>query len=166
MRVPIRKGGEFTNLPTDPCITQAKYSQLKQQLAALKRQRPEAIAEVRRLAELGDFSENAAYQMAKGRLRNLNDRFDELQKQINSAIIIKPPKNGNKVVLGSKAKVKINGKINTFLILGSAEADLSKNIISHNSPVGSALIGKKAGESFIVKLENGEFHGKIIKIGS
>jgi len=60
MRVPIRKPGKYTHLKPDPNLTEGKFNELKKKLERLKADQPDAIAEVRRLAEMGDFSENAA----------------------------------------------------------------------------------------------------------
>ena len=78
MRVPIRKGGEFTNIIPDPNLTRKKFNEFSVKLKSLKLEQPKAILEVKRLAELGDFSENAAYQMAKGHLRSLNEKIFKL----------------------------------------------------------------------------------------
>lgn len=164
MRVPIRKGGEFTHIVPDPYLTLGKFNELKENLKQLKTLLPTAIEEVKRLAELGDFSENAAYQMAKGRLRGLNQRVLDLEDQIKMAIVIKSSANKKTVQLGSKVTVEDDGRQTTYLILGSAEIDIKKNIISHNSPIGAAIMGKKAGDVVKVKLVNGETVFVIIKI--
>lgn len=164
MRVPIRKGGEFTHIVPDPFLTPGKFNELKGNLKQLKTLLPAAIEEVKRLAELGDFSENAAYQMAKGRLRGLNQRVLDLEDQIKMAIVIKPSANKKTVQLGRKVTVETDGRQTTYLILGSAEIDIKKNIISHNSPIGSALMEKKVGDTVKVKLADNEIELKIIKI--
>jgi len=113
---------------------------------------------------MGDFSENAAYQMAKGRLRSLNQRIFDLEEQLKLAIIIKPSLNKNQVQLGDKVTVKMAGRQKTYLILGSSEINVKNNIISHNSPIGSALMGKKVGDTVKIQLANNEVEFKIIKI--
>lgn len=166
MRVPFRKPGEFTHIIPDPHLTEAKYNELKEKLAELKVKQPQAIKEARRLAEMGDFSENAAYQMAKGRLRGLNDRIFELEEHLKMAIIIKPTSKPGQVQLGSRVTISLSGKTKTYLILGSSEIDLSRDIISHNSPIGFALMGKKTGDNFTIQLAGKEVIGKIIKVES
>lgn len=156
MRIPYRKPkpGELPPEPTDLHITQERYDESAITLERLiTRVRPRLAEEVKRLAEMGDFSENAAYQIAKGKLRGLNSRIDKLEYQIKHAIIIRPRGTGV-VELGSTVTVEINGKEKTYRILGSAEVDLDNNIISHNSPIGQALLGKRVGE--IAKVDLGE----------
>ena len=164
MRVPIRKGGEFTHIVPDPYLTPGKFNELKEKLKQLKASLPRAIEEVRRLAEMGDFSENAAYQMAKGRLRGLNQRLLDLEEQIKLAIVIKPGVNKNQVQLGSRVTVKMADHQKTYLILGSSEINIKENIISHNSPVGSALMGKKIGDTVKIQLADKEIECRIINI--
>jgi transcription elongation factor GreA len=181
MRTPIRKPGKYTHLKPDPNLTEKKLNELKEKLERLKKfSRPNAAAEVRRLAEMGDFSENAAYQIAKGRLRGINQRILDIEDHLKNAVIIKLSKNiyphtaglraehssvgVNTVQLGCKVTVESNGKKRTYLILGSSETNPAQGIISHNSPIGSALMGRKAGDMVKVKLNNKEVEYRIIRI--
>lgn len=164
MRVPIRKPGKYTHLKPDNNLTKAKLDELKNKLARLKKSQPEAANEVNRLAQLGDLSENAAYQIAKGRLRSINQRILDLGNHINSAVIIEPTGNTGVVALGSNVTIFINDKQATYLILGSSEADPGKNIISHNSPIGSALMGHMAGDEVEVEQGNKTIKCEIIKV--
>lgn len=165
MRTPIRKPGKYTHLKPDPNLTEEKFNELKEKLERLKKfSRPNAAAEVRRLAEMGDFSENAAYQIAKGRLRGINQRILDIEDHLKNAVIIKSAKNINTVQLGCKVTIESNGKPKTYLILGSSETNPAEGIISHNSPIGSALMGHKAGDIVKVKLNNKEVEYRIIRI--
>jgi transcription elongation factor GreA len=165
MRVPIRKPGKYTHAKPDPNITEEKYKEMKAQLDRLKARRPSLIVEVKRLALDGDFSENAAYQIAKGKLRGLNQKMLEIEDHLKRAMIIKPPLNKDYVRLGHRVTVEVSGKKKEFFILGSSETNPENGVISNNSPLGIALIGRKAGEIVKVKLENKEVEYKIIKIG-
>lgn len=164
MRVPYRKPGIYAYRKPDPQMTQKKLDELNNKLDRLKKSQPEAIREVKRLAEMGDFSENHAYQMAKGRLRGINQGILELTEQIKSAEIIEPGGNKDTVQLGCTVCFEMNGKQQTYLILGSTETAPQKNIISHNSPLGSALIGKRAGDKVMVKIGDKDVRCKIIRI--
>lgn len=165
MQTPIRKPGKYTHEKPDPHLTEAKFIELKNKLDRLKKiSRPRAADEVRRLAEMGDFSDNAAYSMAKGRLRGINQRILDIEDHLKKAIIIKPQKDSDIVRLGSKVTVEADGKQKTFLILGSAETDPDQGIISHNSPIGSALIGGREGETIRVAAKTKVMEYKIIKI--
>jgi transcription elongation factor GreA len=154
MQIPYRKPGKFSQAKQDPLLTKEKLAELQDKLDRLKKSRPFAASEVMRLAELGDFSENVEYQLAKGRLRGINSGILKLEYQINHAVIIDPSKNLGKISLGHKVTVEVDGKIKSFQILGSSETNPGKNIISHNSPIGSALLGHKVGDVVEVKLKD------------
>ncbi len=163
MQVPIRKPGKYTHLKPDPHITAEKFKELKNKLERMKKSRPPLIEEVKFHALNGDFSENAAYQIAKGRLRGLNQRIIETEDQLKRAMIIMPGQSG-RVVLGSRVTVKVNGKEKTFLILGSAETNPGQGIISSNSPIGSLLFGSRPGDRLKLKLGDRETEYEIFKI--
>ncbi|HNW56084.1 MAG TPA: GreA/GreB family elongation factor [bacterium] len=165
MRVPIRKGGKYTFIQTDPHLTQAKFDELSRKLSWLKKiGQPRAIVEVQRLAELGDFSENAAYQIAKGKLRGINQKIFDLEDHLKKAIIISQPTSGGFVRLGSTVTVEINGRSRTFQILGSTETNPGGGVISHNSPIGAAVMDRRVGDTVKVSLANGKVDCRIIQI--
>lgn len=164
MRTPQRKPGKYTGLKPDPHITVKKYQELKNKLENLKKIRPQAIEEVQRLALMGDFSENAAYQIAKGRLRGMNQKMLDIEEHLKNSIIIEPDKNKNQVRLGGRVTIKNNNQEKTYVILGSSETDPANNIISHNSPLGAKLMGKKIGDKIILETKNKKNEYKIIKI--
>ena len=164
MRTLDRKSEKQSQLPSDPMITEVKFLELKEKLEYLKNKaRPQTAAEVARLAEMGDFSENYAYQAAKGRLRGINNNILKLEHQLNRAVIIKP-KNNDRLAVGHTVTVESNGKSKTYQILGSSETDPTRGIISQNSPIGSALLGKKVGEIVNVTLGNKQTEYKITSI--
>jgi transcription elongation factor GreA len=152
MQVPYRKAGKYAGQKPDPHLTQDKYAELQAKLERLKGIRPGAIQEVKRLALMGDFSENAAYQIAKGRLRGINQRISEIEDHLKRAEIIEAKPNRGIVELGRRVTVEVNGKEKTFEILGSSETDPTGGVISHNSPLGRALMGHKAGETVMLEL--------------
>jgi len=165
MRVPIRKGSGPIYGPLDPKMTQEKYEELKKKLNFwLKIKRPREAAEVQRLALEGDFSENVGYQVAKGRLRGLNQSIINLEKLLNRVEIIEKNYNIEEVGIGSKIKIKIGDDIRTYTILGSAETDPLNNIISHLSPLGANLLGRKLAEEFILTLNKKEKKCQILEI--
>lgn len=163
MQLPKRKPGKYTNLPNDPLMTGHKFAELKKDLEKLLAKRPKAASEVARLAELGDFSENVEYQMAKGRLRGINNAILKLERQIADANIIAPP-DAEQVHVGSTVTVEVNGKEKTYTILGSSETDPTKGIISHTSPIGAALLGKKKGDTINVTIREGTVEYTILDI--
>lgn len=150
MQLPKRKPGKYTQVPLDNAMSQEKHDELERKLNAVKKKRPALAQEVSRLAELGDFSENVEYQLAKGKLRGVNSAILKIEYQINHSEIIKPKNNGT-IQLGNIVTIKTNKGEKTYTILGATEANPSKGIISHQSPLGSALLGHKIGDVIDIK---------------
>jgi transcription elongation factor GreA len=144
MRQPIRKADKYLRGKPDPKMTKAKFDELAADLERMKKVRPPLAAEVKRLAAMGDFSENAAYQIAKGRLRGLNQRMLDVADQLANAEIIEPNKNNSVIGLGNFVTVESAGKQKIFQILGSTETDPARGVISASSPLGAALLEKKS----------------------
>ncbi len=164
MQVPYRKPGKYMIQKSDPLITGAKLTELEKELTKLKKIRPGAAAEVSRLAEMGDFSENVEYQLAKGRLRGINNAIFKIANQLNQAVVIKPQTQTNEVQIGHIVTIETENGPKTYQILGSAETNPGTGTISHNSPLGSALMDKKVGDVIKIKLTNKEIEYKIIEI--
>jgi transcription elongation factor GreA len=164
MRVPTRRYDKVYER-ADPHISRAKFDELKNKLEKLKNiTRFRAMSEVSRLAEMGDFSENAAYQIAKGKLRGINAKIIELEDYFKTVKIIEPNADKSVVELGSVVRIKIDGREKTYEILGSVETDPLSGIISHNSPLGSALLGKKVGAIFKLPLAKKKAEIEILEI--
>ncbi|MFA6536803.1 MAG: GreA/GreB family elongation factor [Patescibacteria group bacterium] len=165
MRVPTRRGEEQALRKNDPFITTDKYLELKKKLENLKKSHPVAAEEVKRLAELGDFSENAEYQLAKGKLRGINQRMLEIEYVLNHSQIILPNENFATVQLGHTVTLLSDGKERKFKILGSSETNPSFGVISQHSPLGLAILGKKVGDIVKIELANKRImEYKILKI--
>ncbi len=145
-------------------MTREKFEELGKKLLRMKKDRPILASEVKRLGENGDFSENAEYQIAKGKLRSLNQKILDTGALLASASIIGPKKASNTVELGNTVFLESRGKSFSYKILGSLESDPRKGIISSSSPIGEALLGKRLGESFKIKISEKEIEYKIIKI--
>jgi len=164
MQVPKRKSEKFSNIKQDPHMTQEKFDDLKTNLDRMLKSRPSLAQDVKTYAANGDFSENAEYQIAKGKLRGLNQRIDQTHDAINKSVIIKPNIESNTVELGSTVTLEIAGKEKTYQILGSSETNPEQGIISHNSPIGAALIGKKEGDEVEVIIRDKKVIYKIVEI--
>ncbi len=148
----------------DFSITKEKYQELEETLQQLKAARPAAAKEVARLAELGDFSENVEYQLAKRKLRGINTKMLHVENELRQAKIIEPEKGSSIVQLGHTVTVLKDGSMRTYTILGSAETDPTKGIISQNSPIGSALLGRKLGEKLEVDIAGATSKVEIVTI--
>lgn len=164
MQLPYRKPPKMSEFEQDPLLTEEKFLALQDKLTRLYASRPAVADDVHRLAQNGDFSENAEYQQAKGKIRGINHAILKLEHQLDHAILIKAGKT-DKVSTGHTVTVEIGPAQRTYQILGSAETNPEKGIISHTSPIGAALLGHAVGDAVVVKLADGrELTYKIIKI--
>lgn len=164
MQVPYRKPGKYSQIPGDPTMTQKKFLELQKKLERLKASQMPAAKEVSRLAELGDFSENVEYQLAKGKLRGINQGILNIEKQLNTANIIQAPRQYERVEVGHTVTIESDGTQKHYTILGSTETNPAQGIISQHSPIGSALLGKKIGERVKVVIAGREVEYIIIHI--
>ena len=165
MQVPRRKPGVYTHLKPDPNITQEKFDALNSELERLKKfVRPRLAEEAKTHAAQGDFSENVEYSIAKGKLRGINQRILDIEDHLKRASVIPATKNNRQVNLGHTVTIEIDGGKKVYQILGSSETSPAKGVISHNSPLGAALMNREAGEEFFVKLAVKQAHVKILKI--
>jgi len=132
-------------------LTLTGYNELSAELEDLKTNKLSvAIERVARAREFGDLSENAEYHQSRDDHATLVGRIDELTDIINRAEIIEMTTSKTQVGVGSKVKVTINGTTHEFTIVGEWEADPAEKKISHESPLGKALMGKGVGEEVVV----------------
>jgi transcription elongation factor GreA len=138
-------------------MTPLGYRQLVDELEQLeKTERPEAIERLSRARDFGDLSENAEYHSAKEALSNLEGRAEELKDILNRVLVVDlPKKGGEQVSIGSLVHIEVNGSAHEYTIVGEWEADPAAKKISHESPLGKALMGKKVGESVEVEAPSG-----------
>ena len=126
--------------------------------------RAEVAARIHDAKEHGDLSENAEYEEAKNEQAFVEGRIQTLEGMLKTAVIIENSGTEH-VALGSVVEVESNDGTETFTIVGSAEARPAEGRISNESPVGRALLGRKAGETVTVRLPNGsEFTYTITSI--
>ena len=146
-----------------------KHGQLQQELIHLKTVDRKGVAERLEYAKsLGDLSENAEYQEARDQQADIEDRLREVENILKNAIIVSASSNhGPNVTIGSIVVVKKAGNGDgetTYTIVGSEEADMLKGKISHQSPIGNSLLGKKKGDAVLVTTPKGEVKYSIIDI--
>lgn len=147
-------------------LTNEGLKELKAELKILvEKKRPDLIDRVATARSHGDLSENSEYTAAREDLAFVEGRIGEIEELINKAKLIKTKTTNNSVVqLGCKVTVKVNGKAQTFEVVGEWEADPLEQKISHTSPLGQALIGKKKGEKVEIEAPAGKVTYSILKI--
>jgi transcription elongation factor GreA len=119
--------------------------------------RSEIAARIHDAKEHGDLSENAEYEDAKNEQAFVEGRIQLLESLIKNATLIDEHHTGDHVRIGSTVTVKGEDGVETFTIVGSAEARPSNGRISNESPVGRALLGRKKGDKVLVHVPAGEF---------
>ncbi len=166
MRLPTRKAEQdrLQMETVDPHLSQRRMRQLQDELARLKAAQPAAIEALQHTASMGDFSENAAYQQAKQDLRRLNTRMMRIEEILKQAVPIAPRSHDGSVQLGSTVTVEHNGQSRVFEIVGSQEANPSRGRLSHQSPLGSLLIGCIAGEDVILSMDEKATQYHILRV--
>lgn len=151
----------------DLTMTPAKLEALKHKLHHLKTVNlPKAIKETQQYGENGDFSENAEYQIAKGRLRSLNRQIEKLNYDINHATVIQPVTNTDTVQVGHFVTISTPAGENTFQILGSTETNPNAGVISFKSPLGAALLNHKINDEVVVQTGSRQLSYRILKIAA
>ena len=143
----------------------------KQGLDELKRERDELINKKRpdlvtRLATArsqGDLTENSEYASAKEDLDFIDGRIAELDQVIHEAKVVSVRKR-EKIDIGCSVVLHMNGKKDTYTIVGEWEADPGQKKISHSSPLGKALMGKKPGDKVEVEAPAGRIVYKVVQI--
>ena len=148
--------------------TKQGYQDLVDELKFLKRTRREEIKEQIAVARgFGDLSENAEYDEARNEQAKVEARIQELEALIeNAEIIDETNMDVRSISLGSVVKLydeDFDEEI-TYSIVGSNQADPLEKKISDQSPIGRALMGKKAGESVTVTAPAGELHFKVLEV--
>ena len=139
-------------------MTPAGLEALEKELEELKTVRRKDVAEKIKVARgFGDLSENSEYDEAKNEQGFIESRIAQLEAMLKHARVIdNDDLSLEHVSVGTHVKIEDeDGEVEEYDITGSTEADVDANRISDESPVGSALIGKKAGDSVDVTLPNG-----------
>jgi len=147
-------------------LSAEKHKQLAEELERLKTvERKEVAKSLEYAKSLGDLSENAEYHEAREKQSEVEDRIKQLEEILKNAEIISTHKTKT-ISPGSKIKVKriSDGYEMEFILVGSEEVDIGASKISYQSPLGSALVGHKAGDEVDVDTPKGKMTYKIISM--
>lgn len=145
-------------------LTKEGLAELKAEYEELvKLKRPATVARLSDARDLGDLSENSEYTAAKQDLAFIDGRIAELEEILHSAKVVTSHKKGQ-VEVGCKVTLHIDGKREVFTVVGEWEADPKEKKISHESPLGRALLGKKVGDRVEVEAPAGKILYKILHI--
>ena len=127
--------------------------------------RHEVEERIRRAKEFSDTVDNAEYDEAKTEQAFVEGRIQDLERMLSAARMIEEPARADYVRMGSHVTVVDGeGDEQTYYLVGSQEADPRKGLISNESPIGRALIGKRAGDEVTVVAPGGSFDLKVLGI--
>ncbi len=150
-------------------ITASGYDELKRELEELTvNKRKEVAQKIKEAREQGDLSENAEYDAAKEEQAEIESRISQIETILNNVdeVVDDEDVDINVVSVGTKVKVfdvEFDEEV-VYQIVGSSEADFLENKISNESPLGSALLGKKVGAKVKYSINDSTMAVKILEI--
>jgi len=146
-------------------LTSGGLQNIQKELSNIKNEkRPRTVERLALARSQGDLSENNEYAAAKEELAFIDGRIEELEEIINNSCVIKERSSNDCVCLGCKVTIKSDKGEIDYSIVGEWEADPIQRKVSHQSPLGKALISKKVGEEVEFDAPAGKIVYKIIKI--
>ena len=150
-------------------VTAEGLAELQEKLDYLKNvRRPEASERIKQAREYGDLSENAEYDAAKEDQGIIEAEIRTLEAQIENAVVIEDSKaKGSRIMIGSTVTlhdIDMDEDL-VYRIVGSTEANISEGLISNESPLAVAILGRKKGETATVKDNAGDsYEVRIIDV--
>lgn len=145
-------------------FTKQGLQKLKDELHRLKTVENKRIVKlIAEAAAFGDLKENAAYHDARDKMAFLRMRIAELEAAINEAVV-KGKQDTDKVQIGSEVKILFDGNEEKYKIVAPGEAEILKNKLSYQSPLGEKLIGQKPGKEFDFLTGSKKVKIKILEI--
>ena len=147
-------------------LTPEGEAKLKAELEDLKGPRREELAQrLRSAIQMGDLSENADYHKAKEDQGFLEGRIQEIEAILRSSVLIEKSNSKDTVSIGSHVTIQEEDfDPETYHLVGPTEADPRNGRISHESPIGKALMDKKVGDLAEADAPGGKIRFKILKI--
>lgn len=137
-------------------LTAEGKKELENELNELIKGRPAIAEKIATARAFGDLSENEEYSSARAEQKMAESRILEIQDILKNAKIIRAGKK-DKAILGATVSLNMGGRKVEYTLVGPTEANPLEGKISNESPIGKAILGRKAGEEF-------EFNGKKVKI--
>ncbi len=154
-------------------LIQSKKVQIsKEGLEALEKElrvlvdekRPKLVERLEHARNQGDLAENSDYTAARDELEFLDGRISELEEVIDNAVVVNGKSGTSTVAFGTKVTLAVDKNEIVYEIVGAWEADPLKKRISHESPLGQALLGKKVGDKVEIEAPAGKIVYTIVKI--
>lgn len=150
-------------------LSQDAYDRLHAELTDLStRGRVEIAQTIQRAREMGDLSENGDYHAAKDDQGKMEARIRQIESILKSAVVVGGGSNGDEVTAGSVVTVRYEGDSDTeqYLVGSIEERPEDLPVVSPGSPMGSALLGRRAGEVVEYAAPSGTLRVEIVEVGS
>ncbi len=148
-------------------ISKEGFAKVKKELDSLKRERPAVIKAIKEAREEGDLKENGGYHAARERQGMMEAKINYIESRIpHFNIIDLATLGGSKIIFGATVELEDidSGDSKIYTIMGPDESDFKKGIISIESPVGQALLGKEEGEEVVVTTPRGQIEYGILSV--
>jgi transcription elongation factor GreA len=145
------------NMAETVWLTETGKTRLEEELHDLRtRRRPDLHARITEATESGDISDNSEYEELKDEWASLEARIHELEQTLERAELIRREDGDETIGLGSKVTLRSDdGEEETWILVSPQEANTLDGTISTQSPVGEALVGRRAGDSATVRTPSG-----------
>lgn len=153
----------FVKKESPIAFTKDGYQKILDEKAKLLSERPEAVEHLRKAREMGDLSENGYYKTSRARLSFLDARIRRLERLVRLGRVVESS-GSDRVEIGSHVTITDGKKEYQYAIVGGYESDPSKHTISHISPIGRALIGRKARDTIEVHVPSGTVTYTILSV--
>lgn len=144
-------------------FTAVGYQKILEEKAKLLSERPEAVEHLRKSREMGDLRENGYYKASRQQLSFLDARIRRVERLVKLGIIVESSQSGV-VEIGSIVTVTDGSKQYEYTVVGGYESDPSRKTVSHISPIGRALMGKKVQDIIDVHAPSRIIKYTILKI--
>ena len=148
-------------------ITPEGARRLQEELRDLcSRQRPQIVQEVSDAAAQGDRSENAEYIYGKKKLREIDRRIQWLTRRLDSTTVVEQ-RTGQVAAAYFGATVEVedeDGARTSYRIVGQDEIDLERHHVSYRSPLGRALLGRREGDTVVLRRPSGTVELTVVSV--
>ena len=164
------RGREIIRCPMTPAdnepipITEAGLVALRTELAELVERRPSMVDRVASARSDGDLKENFAYHDARRDLGMADGRVQTIEAILHNAVVIEKSAGDGSIRVGSRAVVADEFGESSYELVGPAEADIARGLISLASPMGAALIGKGVGDTVTFSTPGGERSARVVRV--
>jgi len=150
--------------PEPTYMSPSGLERLEDELAELRDvQRPAVVARIKAARELGDLRENADYDAARREQSFIEGRVQAIESILRNAHVV-DDETIHEVIIGSTVVLERDGESIEYRIVGSSEANPAEGRISYVSPIGKALLGRRAGDDVVVKAPSGDRHYRVAEV--